>query len=140
MKYILTLILSLVLIGCESNYEEEGSHAGELYEEDYPAGGYSHVRLSDNGYMVTFRGNGYTSSDMARDYALLRVAEICLESTKPFFEILEYKLIYLEQVVLNDKPVATYRINCLDTDKDNALVHDAVITYKTITTMYGLKD
>jgi hypothetical protein len=40
------------------------------------SGGYSEMRISERAFEVHFAGNGYTSSGLARQYALRRAAEL----------------------------------------------------------------
>ncbi len=72
------LLISLVFIalGCATPYQSVGF-----------TGGYEETRLDENIYNVYFRGNGYTSRQKAEDFALLRAAELTLQSGYKFFVI-----------------------------------------------------
>ena len=59
------IILSLFITACATPYGPSGG-----------TGGYSHQQVSENSYVVTFTGNGYTTKERATDFALLRAAEI----------------------------------------------------------------
>lgn len=58
-------------------------------QSDWFLGGYDEVKLDDNVYQVTFRGNNYTSTERAIDFTLLRSAEITLEQGMSHFAIIE---------------------------------------------------
>jgi len=51
------------------------------------SGGYSEIQLADDVFQISFRGNGYTSSERAADFALLRSAEVALEHGFPYFVV-----------------------------------------------------
>lgn len=79
MKRLLTSMAAIALIsGCATGYQSSGF-----------AGGFSETQLSPNIYRVKFRGNGYTSKDRAGDFAMLRSAELTLESGYQFFSIMD---------------------------------------------------
>ena len=74
---VLSLIVTTLLVtGCATNYQPS----------DY-AGGYEHERLAENRYIVSFRGNGFTSSARSRDFAMLRAAEIGLQLGYAYFVV-----------------------------------------------------
>jgi len=141
MKKLLAIALTLLLSACNSTpYQEDVDNSDKLFSEDYPVGGYSSEKstLIPNQYIVMFRGNPFTPSETADDYAMIRATAICLEQTMPFIEVLEYNLTYIHVPILNNKPVVRYRITCLDTDKGNVLAKDAVEVYKRLTSMYAM--
>ena len=78
MKKILTVLLCLGLAGCATGYHSKGF-----------TGGYSNMKLQDNIFKVTFNGNAYSSMERARDFALLRSAEITIENGYKYFVVLE---------------------------------------------------
>lgn len=57
----------LLLEGCATSHQEKGF-----------TGGYSETQLAPDVFRVNFAGNGYTSSERAQDFALLRAAELSL--------------------------------------------------------------
>jgi len=59
------------------------------YKADGLMGGYAETPLSADTYHVTFRGNGYTSEARTRTGALVRAAELTLESGYDRFIILK---------------------------------------------------
>jgi uncharacterized protein (UPF0333 family) len=79
MKTLLFLLSFTFLVqGCATGYQKSGM-----------AGGYTETRLGENIFMVNFRGNGFTSSEKASDFALLRSAELALENGYSYFEIVD---------------------------------------------------
>ena len=78
MKKILTVLLCLSLAGCATGYHSKGL-----------TGGYSNMKLQDNIFKVTFRGNAYSSMERTGDFALLRSAEITIENGYKYFVVLE---------------------------------------------------
>lgn len=59
------------------------------YQSTAYTGGFSETQLDENVYKVIFRGNGYTSSERASDFCLLRCAELCLSTGYTYFIIVE---------------------------------------------------
>lgn len=81
MKTIQAILLSLVLVlitSCATTYQRSGF-----------AGGYESYQVSDNIYMVTFSGNGYTSNQQAWLFFLTRAAEIAREAGYSGFYVIE---------------------------------------------------
>lgn len=70
------VLAALALAGCATSYKRTGF-----------TGGFSETRLQENAFIVSFRGNGYTSRDRSMDFALLRCAELTLENGFKFFVI-----------------------------------------------------
>ena len=82
MRQILLLLVSGFLLwflsGCATSYQQKGF-----------TGGYSETQLAPDVFRVNFAGNGYTSSDRAQDFALLRAAELSLERGFRYFALLD---------------------------------------------------
>lgn len=79
MKKFAFVLVSLALIsGCASPYKSIGI-----------GGGYDETMLSPNMFRVSFRGNGYTSMERAKDYALLRSSDIAINYGFSHFIITE---------------------------------------------------
>ncbi len=79
MKRRLILFVAAALItGCQTTYKSNGL-----------MGGYSETWYTPETVRVTFRGNGYTSSERAQDFALLRASEIALQHGFAFFAIID---------------------------------------------------
>jgi hypothetical protein len=58
------------------------------YQSRGLSGGYTETWLAEDVVRVRFGGNGYTSSERAADFSLLRVAEIGRERGYPYFVLL----------------------------------------------------
>jgi len=82
MKSVLLLFASgfslWFLSGCATSYHQKGF-----------TGGYSETQLAPDVFRVNFQGNGYTSSERAQDFALLRAAELSLERGFRYFALLD---------------------------------------------------
>ena len=70
MKNILLVLISFLIIGCMTStpYQPMGFK-----------GGYENTQLDKNVFEVTFSGNGLTSSQRVRDFAMLRSAELTIQ-------------------------------------------------------------
>lgn len=77
MKILNLLFLMLLITGCATSYHPCGY-----------TGGYSDMKLQDDIFKVSFRGNGYTGRGKASDLALLRCSELALENGYKYFVIL----------------------------------------------------
>jgi len=83
MKIKYTTLLPLLLIAsCATPYQESGESI---------AGGHMFKRESNNIFKVAFSGNGFTSPKRAKDFAMLRAAEITLEHQFNYFTIIGKK-------------------------------------------------
>eukprot|EP01037_Dinobryon_pediforme_P007611 gene7611-7674_t len=69
------------LAGCATQYEPKTS-----------SGGYSEVQLNADTFQISVEGNGFTSRDRARNIALLRAADLTLNSGYSRFIIVEKSL------------------------------------------------
>ena len=78
MKYIAALSVLLALGGCATSYQAQSF-----------SGGFSETQLDKNVFRVTFKGNGYTQSERAEDFALLRSAELALKHGFSHFAIVD---------------------------------------------------
>jgi len=76
LKFILSLMFLFFVCACATPYVKSS-----------PVGGYEETRLGKNIFKVTFSGNGYTSVSRAKDFAILRCAEVALENGYNFFAI-----------------------------------------------------
>lgn len=79
MKKVISLTtFVLLLAGCATAYQSQGF-----------TGGFSETQLGENIFQVSFRGNGYTRSERASDFSLLRSAEVAIENGFKYFVIVE---------------------------------------------------
>ena len=75
---VLVLVCVTALGACATRYQPEGL-----------TGGYDEIRLNEMTYQITVKGNGYTSSERARDLALLRAADLTLGAGFDRFAVVE---------------------------------------------------
>jgi len=75
---LILVTLIAFMQGCATSYQRNGF-----------SGGYSETQLGENIFKVSFRGNGYTDSERASDFALLRSAELTTENGFRYFTIVE---------------------------------------------------
>jgi len=73
---VLLLAVSLTLTACATPYKSHGF-----------MGGFTDRQLSADVFMVTFQGNGYTTDTRARDFLLLRCADLTLEHGWRYFRL-----------------------------------------------------
>ena len=78
MKLLPLLFIGVLLSGCATAYQPQGL-----------SGGYSETQLGENLFQVSFRGNGYTRSERASDFALLRSAEVTMGNGFRYFIVVE---------------------------------------------------
>jgi len=65
---IVAVICLLGLAACATPYQPDGR-----------SGGYKDREIDNNRYLVSFRGNGYTSQSDVEEYAFRRAEELCQE-------------------------------------------------------------
>jgi len=78
MKPSLLLFSILFISGCATSYKSNGFQ-----------GGYSESQYADDVYEVTFKGNSHTSADRAKDFAMLRSAELCQKNGYSYFVVID---------------------------------------------------
>jgi hypothetical protein len=79
MKKLSMLVIGvLILSGCATPYKGNGL-----------IGGYSDMRIQDNIFRISFRGNGYTSAQKTMDFALLHSAEVTLKNGYKYFIVID---------------------------------------------------
>jgi hypothetical protein len=78
-RWIVTCCCALLglLVGCATPYKSNGF-----------GGGYGETQLAPDTFQVYFNGNSSTSSERARDFALLRAADVTLKQGFTCFAIL----------------------------------------------------
>ena len=74
MKNILFVLISFAIIGCATSYQPMGA-----------TGGYEDTQLDENVFEVTFKGNGFASSQRVSDFAMLRSAELTIQNGYKYF-------------------------------------------------------
>lgn len=75
-----TIAIPLVLLlgSCATSYHSTGLFGG----------GYSEILTSANSFLVTFKGNGYTSDEKVLEYTLKRASELTLQNGYRYFAVL----------------------------------------------------
>ncbi len=76
-NFFVTIVLALVLSGCATGYQPDGY-----------TGGFSEVQFDENVFEIRFSGNAMVGANTARDYAMLRAAEVTLENGYEYFVVL----------------------------------------------------
>jgi hypothetical protein len=74
MKKYLIILLATFLTSCATHYGISGFR-----------GGYNEIKIDENTYDVSFKGNGYTSGEQIKRYFLYRCSEIALSQDCSFF-------------------------------------------------------
>ena len=148
---LLLFTLSLFVMGCATTYQPKSL-----------TGGYKEVRLADNIFRVTFNGNGYTSSDRASNYCLLRCAELCIENGFKYFTLVSavsgnssssfttpayaqttfigntgYTNVYGGQTINVSKPSSSNEIICFK-DKPDGFFYEAAYVVSSIKEKYNI--
>ena len=92
------LILSVLIFcgACATPYKQASKSTAE---------GYFDTKLQDKVYDITFNGNSDTNFKVAKDYALLRAAEVCLENGYQTFQIVN-----TENNSIEDMAVSTHTV------------------------------
>ena len=75
--FLLLSVSILFLAGCATSYQSEG----------FIGGGYSETIMAPDTYIVTFKGNKFTSHEKAIKHALKRASELTLENGYNYFSI-----------------------------------------------------
>ena len=79
-KIFLTVTILALLCACATPYKKASSPKKK---------GYFTTKLQDKVYDVTFNASDETDLKKAKDYALLRAAEVCLENNYQTFNIID---------------------------------------------------
>jgi hypothetical protein len=77
MKALALVVIATISAGCATRYKADGI-----------SGGYTEQQLAPNVYAVEFSGNGFTGSQRAVDFALLRAAELAVDKKYRYFAII----------------------------------------------------
>ena len=100
MKKITLLIAFIFVVSCSTTYQSSGF-----------TGGYTETQLDVDVFSVKFNGNAYTSLERAKDFTLLRSAELTLKNGYKFFVIIDANA-YLDKKQ-GSTPVSTYDYNTM---------------------------
>ncbi|MFH1877131.1 MAG: hypothetical protein ABH865_09600 [Candidatus Omnitrophota bacterium] len=77
-KITYLLLVVLLISGCATPYQKRGTF-----------GGYRDIKLQEDAFKITFEGNGFIGTERAKDYTLLRCAEVALENNYKYFIIVD---------------------------------------------------
>ncbi|VHO00850.1 hypothetical protein [Candidatus Rhabdochlamydia sp. T3358] len=66
----------LILSGCATSYKALGFN-----------GGYSEIKTTPDSFMVTFKGNEFTSQEKVMQYALRRASELTIQNGYKYFSV-----------------------------------------------------
>lgn len=81
MKKIIVVLIALLYVGCATTYKE-GVKSSPLNVTGFDP---------NSMFMVSFRGNGYTSNSTQSKFLMLKASELALDNNKPYFAILSYE-------------------------------------------------
>ncbi|MCS1409234.1 MAG: hypothetical protein M2R45_02414 [Verrucomicrobia subdivision 3 bacterium] len=132
---ILTLILFVVtatfLSGCATPYKPSGFR-----------GGYREIQLAPAVYRITFRGNQYTSSERAQDFAMLRAPELALQHGFTHFAIIDEQsseTAYIIDGVTTYKPKTGLLVQFFKAKPDGDFAFNAAFLQQSIKQTYGIE-
>ena len=111
-------------------------------------GGYENVIVQSGIYRVGFYGNGSTHKSQAKDFALMRAAELTLNEGLPYFETIEQESAVQtsmsnlgENLVTLHRPNCSLMIRCLENKSEGrGFVYDAAQVYENLRLQYGIKN
>jgi len=75
-RHVIACACIAAISGCATGFQPHGA-----------TGGFSITALAPDAYEVVFRGNGYTTQERARDFALLEAADLTLDHGYEYFQI-----------------------------------------------------
>lgn len=107
------------------------------YHSTSTTGGYSDTQLSPDEFRVVFAGNGYTTYDQARDFALLRACELTVQHGFTFFTITEESPLRLDPLG-RGLPGKRLQIRCFHQRPEMGESFNAVDLQQTLRTKYGM--
>ncbi len=111
------LLATVLISGCATGYQAQGFK-----------GGFSETQLDHNVFVVSFKGNGFTSLEKASDFSLLRSAELALQNGYKYFAIID------RQSYNNN---STYTTPTTSNTTANAYVYGNNVYGNATTTTYG---
>ncbi|MCY1719578.1 hypothetical protein OU798_04455 [Prolixibacteraceae bacterium Z1-6] len=92
----LCILMILLFTSCATHYNSVGYR-----------GGYSEIRIDENTYEVTFKGNGYTCSETIKRYFLYHCAELTNEKGYSYFIILNKNIDSAKEITGYNDNVST---------------------------------
>ena len=92
-KWLFVIMFSSTLVGCATPYQEFGFR-----------GGVTGIRLDDNIFEVTSRGNGFTRTDSVYQHNLRKAAEMSLAAGCSYFVALDNRSQNFNAVAIGPSP------------------------------------
>jgi hypothetical protein len=117
MRKVLLAFISFLIISCATTYQSNSL-----------TGGYSEMRLGENMFKVSFKGNGYTHAQRAEDLCLLRCAELTVNNGFRYFVIVDER---------SDSSISTFTTPTQSNTTGNAYVVGNNVYVNATTTTYG---
>lgn len=125
---ITAALLVMALLGCATPYRPMDIK-----------GGYTHTQLGAEIYRVTFRGNFLLAHETARDYALLRSAELAVENGFSHLVIIdERNTPNTDAGTGAGLPTSTVTVSMSHDKPSEGIAYDAVFLAQSIRSKYGL--
>lgn len=149
MLYLL-IAVSVGLVGCATATSYQPLDV-------FDGGGYTETQLDENVFDVEFSGNGYTGGERARNFTLLRCAELTLQNDYAFFVIIieeqssdvststfttptttTYGTTYSATTTTTSKPTARNKIVMFKEKPDDVFSYNAKFIENSIKAKYGI--
>lgn len=120
MRYIYVAFI-MVVSSCVTSYQPDGF-----------SGGYTDRKVGQNKFMVSFRGNGYTSRSTVEQYAYQRAQEVCDEHGFDDYEL-------IQQSDSDDQFSTAGQLNCSTYYGNTSCTHTpgATITKNTVNLFFS---
>lgn len=110
--------VAVALIGCSTPYQSYGLR-----------GGFEETQLAPNAWRVSFTGNGFTGSEEAQNYVLLRSAELALATGYSYFGVASGSA--------NMNPLGTYTAPSTTTTTGSANLYGGRVYGSATSVNYG---
>jgi hypothetical protein len=146
---LISVAVMITVSACATSYQSDGF-----------SGGFKETQLGPDIYRVSFNGNAYTSRERVQDFALLRAAELTLQSGARYFVVVSENdqthvsthvtpgsiQTYAGQTTYRSPRVDTYYkpgvgmlVRLLHTKPENAMFFDAEFLAASIRAKYGIR-
>ena len=119
--------------GCASSYEPSSLLL---------PGGYSETKLGPDVVRIVFRGNSSTRPERAQDLALLRAADLSLQSGYPYFSVLEENSETRRSTsndITTQMPKTGILVQFLKEKSTGQLTYDAAFLFRSLKEKYNIK-
>ena len=126
---ILSLSAILVLAGCATDYHPMGYTVG-----------YDETKLAPDCFRVVFVGNGYTSDERARDFALLRSTELVLQHGYTSFGIMgDLGRSSTNSLLMFYSPKQELMIRCFSSVPEDIQIYPATLLQESLKKKYDIE-